>query len=202
MPVSTLRDWTISRRYHKDVSVITPPARNPTYLSFNNLVEAHVLFAIRKTFLVPFRQVKTALDYLRDEFQSRRPLLNELLSVDRINVFVEKHGQLFEISRKGQAAMQPVLGAYLNRIERDPAGIPLKLYLMTRDKIEDLPKFVMINPYISFGRPVLVAKGIPTSVIYERFRAGDPIQFLAEDYGIEISHIEEAIRCEQLATAA
>jgi uncharacterized protein (DUF433 family) len=37
---------------------------------------------------------------------------------------------------------------------------------------------------------------IPTSIIAERYKAGDSLQDLAEDYDCDLSQIEEAIRCE------
>ena len=53
-----------------------------------------------------------------------------------------------------------------------------------------------MNPTISFGRPVIAGTGIPVSSIYERYRAGDSVASLAQDFRLEISAIEEAIRCE------
>jgi uncharacterized protein (DUF433 family) len=91
---------------------------------------------------------------------------------------------------------------YLNRVERDPAGIPVKLYLFTRSRQVDEPKVVAIDPFVSFGRPVLVGTGIPTAVIADRYKAGESMQALAEDYERPVCDIEEAIRCELNLQAA
>jgi uncharacterized protein (DUF433 family) len=91
---------------------------------------------------------------------------------------------------------------YLSRIERNAAGVPVKLYLFTRSRRADEPKVVAIDPYVSFGRPVLVGTGIPTAVIAERYKAGESIQALAEDYERPPCDIEEAIRCELNTQAA
>ena len=53
-----------------------------------------------------------------------------------------------------------------------------------------------MSPTVSFGRPVITGTGIPVSSIYERYRAGDSVADLAQDFNLEISEIEEAIRCE------
>jgi uncharacterized protein (DUF433 family) len=53
-----------------------------------------------------------------------------------------------------------------------------------------------MNPAISFGRPVIEGTGIPVSSIYERCRAGDSVAELAQDFRLETSEIEDAIRCE------
>jgi len=113
-----------------------------------------------------------------------------------------KYGQLINISHDGQLAMRNVLHRYLSRIERNAAGVPVKLYLFTRSRQADEPQVVAIDPYVSFGRLVLVGTGIPTAVIAERYKAGESIQALAKDYERPPHDIEEAIRCELNLTAA
>jgi uncharacterized protein (DUF433 family) len=60
----------------------------------------------------------------------------------------------------------------------------------------------VIDPYVSFGRPVLVGTGIATSVVAERYKAGESIEQLSTDYGRKRLEIEEAIRCELELEAA
>src|SRR6478672_9738488 len=111
-------------------------------------------------------------------------------------------GRLINISQDGQLAMRDVLRVYLTRIERDAAGAPVKLYLFTRARQADEPKVVVIDPYVSFRAPVLVATGIPTAVSAGRYKAGESMQALAEDYERPPRDIEEAIRCELNRQAA
>jgi len=98
--------------------------------------------------------------------------------------------------------MRSLLEAHLRRIERDPKGIPVKLYPFVRKRQADEPKVVVIDPYVSFGRPVLVGTGIATAVIGERYKAGESVDDLAGDYGRPRFEIEEAIRCELEIQAA
>jgi uncharacterized protein (DUF433 family) len=60
----------------------------------------------------------------------------------------------------------------------------------------------VIDPRISFGRPVLAGTGIPTAVIAERYKAGESMDDLADDYGCQRFEIEEAVRCELALEAA
>ena len=97
--------------------------------------------------------------------------------------------------------MKEIIGVYLKRIEWDAKGLPIKLYPFTRATVAEAapasaPRLVVMNPTISFGRPVIAGTGIPVSSIYERYRAGDSVADLARDFRLEISAIEEAIRCE------
>jgi uncharacterized protein (DUF433 family) len=112
-------------------------------------------------------------------------------------LFIEKLEQLINASKAGQLAM-PNLLPQLDRIERDPQGLPLKLFPFTRSSDSRVsaidPKMVVMNPRISFGRPPV--GGVATSTIWNRFRAGDSPSELARDYGLAPEAIEEAIRCE------
>ena len=64
------------------------------------------------------------------------------------------------------------------------------------------PRLVVIDPLVSFGRPVLAGTGIPTAIIAERYKAGESIDELANDYGRQRYEIEESIRCELEVEAA
>ena len=118
-----------------------------------------------------------------------------------MDLFVREYGLLINASRDGQLAMRGILEAYLERIERDATGFAVRFYPFTRDRIPSVavrkePRSVVIDPHISYGRPVLVGTGIPTSILAERYKAGDSIKALADDYEVPTDEIEEAIRCE------
>jgi uncharacterized protein (DUF433 family) len=211
IPPSTLRSWTKGWRYptrtgeKRSTPLITPPAapeQGPLLLSFVNVVEAHVLDALRRGHHITMPQVREALSYLEGQLPSNHPLADQKFETDGVDLFIEQYGRLINISQDGQLAMHHVLRVYLSRIDRDPAGVPVKLYLFTRSHQADEPRVVAIDPYVSFGRPVLVGTGIPTAVIAQRYKAGESIQALAEDYERPSRDIEEAIRCELNLQAA
>lgn len=92
--------------------------------------------------------------------------------------------------------MRELLKSHVERIEHDEAGLAIRLYPFTRPDHVQQPKAVVIDPCMSFGRPVIAGTGIATAVIAERYMAGESIVELAKDYGRELSEIEEAVRCE------
>jgi uncharacterized protein (DUF433 family) len=53
---------------------------------------------------------------------------------------------------------------------------------------------IVIDPRVSFGRPVISGTGIPVAVIAGRFRAGESIAAIAEDYRQPEASIHAAIR--------
>jgi uncharacterized protein (DUF433 family) len=208
IPVSTLRSWVVGRNYPTESGLkffapLIPLADQREHLlSFVNLVEVHVLDAIRREHAVALPKVRQAIAYLRTRFPSEHPLANHRFETDGLDLFVRKYGQLINASQSGQLAMRQLLEAHLRRIERDPAGFPVRLYPFTRKRQPEEPKVVVIDPYVSFGRPVLVGTGIPTATIADRYKAGESIDELAQDYGRPRLEIEEAVRCELQFEAA
>lgn len=200
VPMSTLR-WWVSGRDHYD-PIIMPASSKPVLLSFLNLVELHVLAAIRRRHKVPLPKVRAAVRYLGAQFGTEHPLLAHQLQADGLDLFVEYYGKLVNISREGQVAMRSMLQFALRRVERDPAGVPIKLYPFTSTCATDsAPSLIVIDPQVSGGRPVITGTGVPTEVVAERHKAGESIEGLAADYGRPEVEIEEALRCELQAAA-
>src|SRR5713226_7775685 len=83
MPEETLRSWVAGRFYPASGQVkrsqplirLDDPKRK--HLSFSNLVEAHVLAAIRRHHGVRLPKIRKALDYVRRKFKIERPLIDE-----------------------------------------------------------------------------------------------------------------------------
>jgi len=115
---------------------------------------------------------------------------------DGCDLFVTHYGGLINISREGQLAMADILLAYLRRVDWDATGFALRLYPFTRKKQLTEPKVIVIDPHVSFGKPILAGTGIPTNAVAERYKAGETMDELAEDYGLGRTEVEEAIRCE------
>jgi uncharacterized protein (DUF433 family) len=205
IPENTIRSWIRGRGYptsrgQQRALPVVPPADPERGLSFVNLLELHVLGAIRRQHHVDMKNVRAAIEFLKDRFGTEHPLIDEEMDTDGKHLFVRKYGALINASKQGQGAMEAVLDAHLKRIERDERGLAIRLFPFTR-KGTDAPRIVAIDPLVAFGRPVIIGSRIPTSDIADRFKAGESPADLAYDYGREQAEIEEAIRCE-LGTAA
>lgn len=204
IPVSTLKSWVVGRSYptrggtkqFRPLIKTPAPTKGPQLLSFMNLVEIHVLDAIRREHKISLPKVRTALDFLSAKFPSKHPLADQEFATNGVDLFVEKYGKLINITESGQLAMRELLAEYLRRIERDSHGVPVKLYPFTRTRQGDEPKVVVIDPEIAFGQPVLASTGIPTAVIADRLKAGESVEALAADYRRSPEEIIDAIRCE------
>lgn len=202
IPKATLRAWFLGQKLggnRRFRSVLSPADPGKTLLSFVNVIEAHVLDALRREHRISLQKVRLAIRFLQERFPSPHPLVDNAFATDGLDLFVEKYSALVNVSREGQFGMRQVLEAYLQRIEWDTQGLPRRLFPYTRLKGAEAPRFVVIDPRVAFGRPVLAASGIPTSVIAQRYKAGESIGELIDDYQRPQEEIEEAIRLEVAA---
>lgn len=202
---STLRSWVRGRDYpvKGGVEHWSPLIKAADLLSFNNLIEAYVLRALRVDHRMKMPAVREALDYAQREFGISRLLLSAELQATPGNVFLERFGQLINLNRSGQLAARQLLDAVLNRVERNPEnGQPVKMFPTSSYDVNALrhsPQLVMIDPEVSFGRPILAGKGVRTATIISRIDAGEEPQDVARDYGLEPEELEAAISYERAA---
>jgi uncharacterized protein (DUF433 family) len=201
VPKSTMRAWFAGQRGFRPV--IRPADPKTLGLSFTNLVEAYVLTAIRRKHKVALPTIRRGLDYLVRKLGARRPLIEQQFATNGVDLFVDHLGAIVNISRDGQIEMADLIRAYLERIDRDAKGLPIKLYPFMRTQApREQPRTIVIDPRVSFGRPVLSGTGIPTAVLAEQFKAGDPVPVLAKEYGADEEAVWDAIRCELQSEAA
>lgn len=198
----TLRSWVKGRyykvkggrRFFKPIFHLPDP--ETPLLSYTNLVEAYVLSSLRKKHDINLGKIRIAIRSLEKDFNSKHPLAEHKFETYGKDIFVEQYGQLVDVGRDGQLSWRQLLEQYLTRVEYDPSGKAARLYPYIRLYGTDQPKNVVINPYVSFGKPVIVGTGLPTRVVAERYKAGDTIRDLARDYGRKEEEIDDAIRYE------
>ncbi|HEY3114725.1 MAG TPA: DUF433 domain-containing protein [Gemmatimonadaceae bacterium] len=126
-------------------------------------------------------------------------LLSKDLMTDAGRLFLERYGQLIDLSNSGQLAMRRLLQAHLKRVEWDTRRLPIRLYpFLSADAVaEDRP--ITIDPQVAFGRPVVQRVGVSTRVIAERLDAGESVPDIAIDYDLSESEVEQAVLYEHAA---
>lgn len=200
----TLRTWVNGRSYTTRAGkrtfqrLIVIPAEDAGLLSFSNLVEAHVLRALRTEHGVPIAEVRNAIDFAERELSITRLLLRSELLTFAGEVFLEHYGELVNLSRSGQLAMRKLLEAHLRRVEWDGSKLPVRLhpYVQGDGASEHV---IAIDPQQAFGRPIVARQGITTGIIADRIDAGETVEELARDYNLSPSEIEEAVLYERAA---
>ncbi len=202
---ATLRAWVAGRPYPKAGGVahfqplIRPPKLQPPILSFWNLIEAHVVRSLRTDHGVSVKALRQALEYAERTLDIERLLLRKELRTGAGEVFLERYGQLINLSASGQLAMRRLLEEHLKRVEWDEWQFPIRLYPFVSGEARTEERPIAIDPKIAFGRPVVVRMGISTGTIAERIDAGETVQELASDYSLSPAEIEEAVLYERAA---
>lgn len=202
---TTLRSWVVGRPYPKGTGVaysrplIRPAVGQPPTLSFWNLIEAHVLRALRTDHGVSLNALRQAIDYAEKSLNIDRLLLSSELRTDAGRLLLERYGELIDLSASGQIAMRRFFDEHLKRVEWDQWQFPVRLYPFTSGNGPAGKHLVSIDPAIAFGRPVLAHRGISTRAIVERIDAGETIAEVAEDYDLTPPEIEEAVLYERAA---
>ena len=199
VPYQTLRYWLTG--FHRIPPLIQMAQEDPPRLSFLNVLECHMLSAMRSVYNLRVPRVRRALVSLKKHFPSRHPLIDRVFQTDGVHVFTEEFGRLIVLSQDGQFAMKSVLELHLQRIECDPTGL-FRFFPFVMTRRPDEPKSILIDPLVGFGKPVIAGTAISTSVIATRFKARESIRELGEEYGRPEREIEEAIRWEEATELA
>ncbi len=200
MHPGTLRTWL------KGSGLFGLPEAPRIQLSFLNLVEAHVLSALRGRFGLSMQRIRIALNELQHQWpDAEYPLATEEFFTDGKYLIVEKLGQLFNLNRGSQIEVGELIQIYLHRIDRDEIG-PVRLHPFTIDPRLNWQRAnrrpVLISPYVSFGRPSITGVGVATEVVCDRFVAGDTISEMCKDYRLTPVQIEEVLRYESAISRA
>lgn len=209
IPRTTLRTWvhgygsnaagtTSIASAGAPVVTSLPPEEGLT-LPFIGLAEAYVLSAFRKA-KVPFKRIRPALDRLKDEFGIQHALASKSLYTDGAEVlydYAQSHGDTLEsrvardlvVVRNGQRVFQEIVESYLERIEFEADGWAKRI---------ELPQYkeahVVVDPRRSFGAPIFVTGASRVEDVINRFKAGEDLDLLSQDFGVPKPEILAALR--------
>ncbi len=180
--------------------MIQRPDPSDPRLSFTNLIEAHVLRALRTGHdVVRMSLVREAIDFAQTEFGIDRLLVSPDLRMSAGTLFLDRYSDLLELSPSQQFAIRTVLEQFLERVEYDDLALPSEFYPFGKTpRIRD-GRVILLSPFVSFGRPVLVRRGISTRAIAQRLDAGESQEAILEDYGITSDELAEAVLFEAAA---
>ncbi|MGH9423744.1 MAG: DUF433 domain-containing protein, partial [Thermoanaerobaculia bacterium] len=166
---------------------------------FWNLIEAHVLRSLRTDHGVSVKALREALRFAEHELGVEHLLLRKDLCTDAGRLFLERYGELIDLSASGQLAMRRIFDEHMKRVEWDEWQFPVRLYPFVSAALSDSPRPIAIDPKVAFGRPVLRQAGVSTATIAARIDAGESVADLATDYNLSEGDIEQAVLYERAA---
>jgi uncharacterized protein (DUF433 family) len=205
LPVATLRSWVVGRPYPRSGGVahskplISAASRRPPLLSFSNLIESHVLRSLRTEHGVSLKDVRRALSFAESRLHIERLLLSPELCTGAGRLFLDQYGKLIDLSASGQIALRRMFDEHLKRVEWGELGVPIRLYPFIASGAQAAARPIAIDPGLAFGRPIVARKGVTTQAIADRLDAGESVDDVACDYGLEVPEVEEAVLYERAA---
>jgi uncharacterized protein (DUF433 family) len=209
VPTSTLNAWAHGYRNHPPgrrevvgAPILTTLPRRTVRLPiipFIGLAEGAVLSAIRRSG-VPMQRIRPALEQLDTEFGLSHALASRRLYTDGAEVLfdyanaaddpglVRAAGELVVV-RNGQRVFNEVVAAYLRRLVFDDQGYVRLIRLPAYEVAE-----IVVDPARGFGQPIFARGGARLEDALGLFRAGEPLDVVADEYGVPRDHLEDAVR--------
>ena len=195
----TLRTWVIGRTIPTRagqtqwIGPLIPAADAQNGLmSFYNLAEAHILAASRYKHHVPLYSIRSAILHLQSRYPSPHPLLSKEFYTDGLDLFIKGMADTENLSRQGQLGFKPILDLFLHRIEFDDKFRPKRVWPLIKGQSES-DKVVSMVFGVSAGRPTVDGTGVPATMLWQRNRAGETEEELADDYEIDVLKVRKAI---------
>lgn len=158
-----------------------------------------VLAAFRRAG-VPLQRIRPALDALREDIGIDHALASKRLYTDGAEIiydFGRSHGnsadvvQELVVVRNSQRMFSEIVQQYLQRVEFGEDGY-VKLIRIPEFAGSDVE--VVADPSRSFGRPIFARGGAKVEDVLDRVGAGDSYASVAEDFGLNVHDIQEAVR--------
>jgi uncharacterized protein (DUF433 family) len=219
VPPSTLTTWAYgyerqragsgARRFRAGpvVTAVRPERRNGPAIPFIGLAEAYALAAFRNAG-VPMQRIRPAIEALARELSLEHALASKRLYTDGAEVlfdYAEHAGDTPEgesarelvVVRNNQRVFSEVVDLYLRRIDFAQDGYA-QLIRLPQYKVAE----VTVDPDHAFGRPRFANGGASVDDAIDLFRAGEPVDAVAEEFGLSRDEVEDAIRVATRAAAA
>ncbi len=208
VPASTLATW--AKGYYRrsagrpDVTgapvltTVRAVGRGPV-IPFVGLAEGLVLTAMRSAG-VPLQRIRPALTRLDEELGLQHALASRRLYTDGAEVLYDyaergddenaaRAARELVVVRSDQRVFNEVVDSYLRRLEFADDGYA-QLIRLPAYEVAD----VLVDPSRGFGQPIFARGGARLEDALALFRAGEPLDVVADEYGVPPAELEDAVR--------
>lgn len=180
--------------WHKIETAMLTERQKRAPLSYMQLIEVAVVAAFRKMD-VPLKRIRAAREYAQQTLKSEFPFAEYRFKEEARHLYLDsgevddiKPGTVAQADQGGQLEWQIMIGR-LREFDYEKHGIVLQWHVAGRGSP------IIIDPRISFGAPAV--KGTPTWIIKGRHEAGETDSDIADDFGLKIDEVRQAIKFEE-----
>lgn len=147
-------------------------------VSFNALAEGFIVESFRRVGL-PMARIRPAIEILRNEIGIENALLSEKLQTDGAEILIRNGEDQLVVVRNHQGVFNEVVAEFLQSISyRD--GFADYLRLPAFEAVD-----VVVDPKRNSGQPTVDKLGVRVEDIVSRVRAGEPMDEVADDFGLK-----------------
>jgi len=165
-------------------------------LSFHDLLEVRFVKAFRK-YGVSLQTIRIAARYAQEMFHTAYPFTCHRFRTDGKTIFwdaLREAGEhdMLDLHRKQFVFEKIIRPSLYEGIEFDTNQYATRWFPIKRNKK------VVLDPAISFGKPVVTDVGIRTDILYEAYLAEDEDkQRVARQFEVPVPAVDTAIRFEE-----
>ena len=155
--------------------------------NFHTLIEFFTFYQLREKG-VSAQKIVAAHNILADIFKTQYPFATSNILTDGEKVLFEGAiGEIIKADKTLQIYINQVIEPFCERIEFDKNSLANRFFPMGKDHD------VIIDPKRKFGQPVVGETNVLTETVFSLFRAGEPVDIIANLYDLKISQVEDAI---------
>ena len=177
--------------------VVRPEPTGDDTVTWGEFAETRLLAEYRESG-VPMVRMRPAVEMLREGF-------NRLYPLAYARPWLDSDGKEMVLRVQQEVGLERRLQFVVIRNGQISLNLPVDRFVTSAEFSEGEGEVRRINPYSDlnnvwldplrqFGEPTV--RSVPTAVLAEQFRAGDPIGMLAEIYELPEDWIQQAIRYE------
>ncbi len=143
---------------------------------------------------VPMQRIWPAVARLSEQFGLDHALASQRVYTDGAELIFDyasasDDDALLTVVRTGQEHLTEVIRGYLKRISYGGDGWAEQIQLPAYTAAG-----VIVDPDRAFGQPLVIHGGARVEDLVDRFRAGDSVSDIAEDFGVPQDEVEDVIR--------
>jgi uncharacterized protein (DUF433 family) len=216
IPPSTLTTWAYGYERPKAgarrltakpiITAVRPQHSGDAAVPFIGLAEGYALSAFRSAG-VPMQRIRPAIDALSRELGLEHALASRRLYTDGAEVLFDyathagdtpegESARELVVVRNNQRVFSEVVQAYLQGIDFAADGYA-QLIRLPQYQVAN----VTIDPDHAFDRPRFSRGGASVEDVIDLFRSGEPVDAVADEYGLPRDQVEDAIRVATRAVA-
>lgn len=193
IPERTMHRWLSNDAAGRPlVHSVKPARRGHPSVPFVALVEAYVLRSLRNLGL-SHDKVRDAATEVREQFGTEYGLASRRVATDGVDVFIH-YLDTDELARAGdrQMPLRQVISDYLRYItwtgdDEFPSRLTLRKY-------DPAVAQVVIDPRFAWGAPIVESVKVPVTAVLGMWRAGEPLDVVADEYGLSVEQVEALVR--------